>query len=216
MDGTRAVILRGETLHIFDNAKKEQIGTVKIRSNDLPDNFSVGNEPVNLLYIGGTIYVVGSDAGPYIAVWAFTDDGQAQGVITKGGLSGTFSVYNGAVNIIDAAHIALADAGLQTMLILSAANGAKQTNKWITRPAGAACTAADMDLVNFEDASKVSQGCAKAVAKDFDPYFGFSPVRLPSGDFLAALGGKSVGSVAVLDGETLAEKRRFKLPRCRK
>jgi hypothetical protein len=73
-----------------------------------------------------------------------------------------------------------------------------------------------MELINFEDASKVSPGCAKAVAKDFNQYFGFSPIRLPSGEFLAALGGKSVGSVAILDGETLGEKRRFRLPRCGK
>jgi hypothetical protein len=212
--GERAAILRENTVYVFDVKTKTRTGAIPLFGNGVPDATSVGNQPIRIFYIGDTLYVVGADAGPYIAVWSFKDDGRRTGLITTTGKAGDpgYSVYNGAVNIVDETHIALADAGLRTMLVLSAIDGKREVR---TRPVSLApCTRQETENVYLGDFDALSKRCRKTVAETFEPYIDLVPIRLPSGDFLAALSGKGRGSLAILDGKTLAEKRRFRLPRC--
>lgn len=225
-NGTHAVILRERTLFVFDAKTKQQTTVIPISDDKAPENTNIGNEPIEILYVGNALYVVGTDAGPYIAVWSYKDDGTRTGVITPGAEPsnfGGYSVFSGGVNVLDDSHVALANAGLQTMLIIRAADGAREE---LVRPVSTApCTKDEvdygLDLGDYEvregDAPiGVSAACNKTIVKNFEPYSELDPIRLPSGDFLAALSGKGLGSLAILDGRSLMEKQRLKLSRCAK
>ena len=205
-----------EALYIFDTRTKTQTVAIPLLSNKEPDSTNVGNSPVKFYYAGDTIYVVGTDAGPNIKVWSFKEDGKRLGLITETGKAdgSGFSVFKGGVNLIDDTHIALASAGLRTMLVLSASDGTRQERA--RRVSQAPCTGQDMAIFNLDESYVLSKGCMKTLAKSFEPYIDLVPLRLPSGDFVAALSGKSRGSLAILDGKTLTEKRRLELPRCAK
>lgn len=222
-DGAHAVILRDFVLHVFDAQTKAEAKAIPLSDETSPSDTNVGNEPIELLYTGSTIYVVGTDAGPYIAVWRYKDDGTRVGLITTSGgheeSDSGFSVYNGGVNVLDDGHVAIADAGLQKMLIFDANGTRDERSRSIDM---SACTSEEMANVNIGDyqaasadnSGEVSQACHDAVVKNLEPYFDLDPVRLPSGGILATLSGKGRGSVAILDETTLAEKKRIELKRC--
>ncbi|MFT3733035.1 MAG: hypothetical protein QM780_16735 [Hyphomicrobium sp.] len=223
-DGTHAAILRENVLSIFDTVSKAQTVTIALSDDNAPEKTNVGNEPMEILYVGHSIFIVGADAGPFTGVWAFKDDGTRLGIIDPKAhktTSGHFSVYAGGVNVIDDNHVALADAGLQSVLIVDARDGSIEE---FARPVSTApCTPDEvndgLDLGNIEVAEPgspigVSQACHDTIVKNFSPYFDLDPVRLPSGDFLAALSGAGRGTLATLDGKTLAEKNRLQLAKC--
>jgi hypothetical protein len=227
-DGAHAAILREgtlgegdspgrrEALHVFDRRTKARTATIPLADDKAPANTNAGNSAVRFFYLGGTIYVAGSDAGPYIAVWAFEEGGRRLGMIEEASKphGHSYSIFNGGLNVIGDSHIALVDAGLQTMLILSPAGETRQL--LVRRVSRAPCTEQEMDRFNYWDYDTLSKGCRKTVARSFEPYIDLVPVRLPSGDFLAALSGGGRGTLAILDGNTLREKRRIVLPRCAK
>jgi len=225
-DGAHAAILRDYVLYVFDTSTKAQTAVIPLSDEKAAENTNVSNEPMEILYAGNAIYVVGADAGPYTAVWSFKDDGTRAGIIPPNSSderSGGYSVYGGGVNVIDDEHIALIDAGLQTMLVVTAADGKRET---LSRTISTApCTKEEvlyhLDLGDIEigdgDAATqigVSSACHATIVKNFEPYFDLDPVQLPSGDFLAALSGKARGTLAILDGKTLVEKSRIELARC--
>lgn len=223
-DNVHSVLLRERTLYVFDASTKEQTKAIPLDGADFADDTNVGNEPIDILYAGKALYVVGTDAGPYIAVWSYKDDGTRTGVIKSEKRSpeesGGFSVYNGAANVIDDSHVALASPGLQSMIVVDAATGARKEQQRQVNMA--ACTPEEMQSVDIGDyevrnadgAGSVSAQCHDAVVTNLESYFDIDPLRLPSGDFLAALSGKNRGSLILLDGATLNEKQRFQLPRC--
>lgn len=211
-DGAHAVILREQALHVFDGKAKTQTGVIPLSDSAAPDTSNVSNMPVRILYVADTIYVVGSDAGPFIGVWPFRQDGKRMGFVTEKQSEQAYSVYLGTANVLDDTRVALANAGLRSMLVLSPGAGQRQE---ITRNVGRApCTKQEMENVGFGDLDRLSAGCRKTVAARFEPYFDLAPIRLPSGHFLAALSGKGRGSLAILDGRTLTERQRLKLRRC--
>lgn len=204
-DGAHAAILYDVSLYVFDAKTKKQTKIIPLSDEKAPDNTNVGNSPVEVMYAGNALYVVGTDAGPYIAVWSFKDDGKRTGILD-------LSVFAGGVNVLDDTKVALADAGLQSMLVVNASDG-KTTE--IKRPAKSApCKAEDMQYLG--ETSQPSKGCRKVLAKSFDPWANLDPILLPSGEYLAALAGSGRGSVAILDPVKLAQKKRFKLKRCTK
>lgn len=215
-DDTHAVILVDRTLHVFDARTRAQTAVIPISDEKAASDTNIGNEPIEILYLGHTLYVAGSDAGPFIGVWLYKDDGKRLGRATDPQKAGqedaTFSVYAGAANIIDDKHVALANAGLRTVQIFDETGKKVQELK---RPVAIApCTAEDMINVDIADVDQLPRSCRLHVRKTFEPYFDVEPVRLPTGDMLIALSGKYLGSLAILDGKTLMEKKRLTLERC--
>lgn len=224
-DGAHRAIRNDATLNIFDTTSKKQTKAIPLYGDGLPDNTVVSNEPIKLLYTGNAIYVVGTDAGPYLAVWAFKDDGERKGVVRSSKMTeeqlGGYSVYNGAANLIDDRHMAVANFGFQSMIVIDTATGTQQE---IARNVDlSACTATEMENVNVgtyefregEEYSDVSKACNAAVVKNLESYFDLDPVRLANGDLLATQAEKNRGAIVVLDGATLAEKSRHILARCK-
>ncbi len=212
-DGAHEVVLREAALHVFDTKTKKQLRRIELSAEGAPDDTNVGNEPFELLYVGNAIYVAGSDAGPYQAVWSFKDDGKRTGLIKRAGAdAGGFSIFAGAVNVLDDQHIVLADAGMQHLLVVTAADGVRTMTTRPVKPG--TCKPGDLEYLG--ETSEVSKACRRVLDKSFVPFVDLDPVLLPSGDYFAALGGKHRGSVAILDGKQLTEKKRIKLKVCAK
>lgn len=211
---THIAIYRDRALHIFDAASKRQTALIPLYDEKAPSLTNVSNEPVRMLFQSDTLYVVGSDAGPYMAVWVFKQDGTRLGLITERGKpdSNGLSVYNGAANMLDSTRVIAANAGLRTAVVVSSADGKRQLQ--MRHASSAPCTREEMSMVDVGDIDQVSRACRRIFASRLEPYFNVVMIALPSGDFLAALSGKGRGSLAVLDRTTLMEKRRLRLARC--
>lgn len=212
-DGAHAVILRDGILYVFDAKTKKQVRAIALRDDKAPDDTNVGNDPYELLYVGNAIYVAGTDAGPYQAVWAYKDDGKRTGLVKDDGAdAGGFSVFAGGVNVLDDKHVALASAGLQELLVVTGSDGVRALTARAVKPG--ACKPEELEYLG--EGSDVSKACKKVLAKSYQPFAGLDPVALPAGGYLAALGGKLRGSLAILDAKTLVENKRLKLKVCAK
>lgn len=213
-DGAHAVVLADAALHVFDAATKARTARIPLADPAAPDHTNVSNTPIKLLYAADTIYVVGSDAGPFIGVWAFKQDGRRLGLvkISADPASEAFNIFNGGINIVDGTDIALADAGLQTMLFVSVATSARQRLKRAVSPAP--CTRKHMQSFAEGDLS-LPPACRNAIRARFEPYLAMSALRLANGDVLTTLTGPAHGQLALLAGRTLAERKRIQLLRCR-
>lgn len=212
--GTKAVLLRERFLHVFDASSKAQTRVIALNEDNAPDGTNVSNQPVKLLYVGDTIYVVGTDAGPFKGVWSFKETGERLGIVTMTGKPGSeaLSVYLGAAQVIDSGHVLLSDAGLRQVVVLTPSGPRQDKRRAVST---APCTKDELQIIDLGDLDPVSKACRRTAAANIQPYFDLVPVRLPSGDLLAAFAGKLRGSLAVLDGNTLREKKRLKLARCK-
>jgi hypothetical protein len=117
----------------------------------------------------------------------------------------------GGYGILGRDKVALADAGLQNLTIVTGANTAKQSIKRST--SYAPCTKDQFDKwARFE--AMHADACRRTLDAKYKPYIDASPLQLPSGDIITALSGPAQGSVAVLRPADLSEKYRLKLARC--
>lgn len=213
-DGKHAAILNAYELHIFDAQSKTKDRTISLSWEHAEPEKGIGNMPIRMIYAGDTIYVTGTDAGPFMAVWAFRDDGARLGRINQSLKpdSEALDVYGGTVNLVDGKHVALAESGARSMLLLSLGSGERTVLK---RSVGSGpCSRENMQDIKLGDFERLPRACKRFAQINYEPYFHISPIRLPSGDFLTTLGGPMLGSMAVLDGRTLVEKARMKLRRC--
>jgi hypothetical protein len=212
--GAKVVVLRERFLHVFDASTKAQTRVIALHEDNAQAGTNVSNQPIKLLYVGDTIYVVGTDAGPFIAVWAYKETGERLGFVTMTGKPGTeaLSIYLGAAQVIDSDHVLLSDAGLRHVVVLTPSGSRQDKRRALST---APCTKDELQIIDLGDLDAVSKACRRTAAANIQPYFDLAPVRLPSGDLLAALAGKLRGSLAVLDGNTLKEKKRLKLARCK-
>lgn len=209
--GAHVVVQDEEALHVFEAATKTKTAAIKLSEPSAPQDTNVTNVPVRLLFADDTIYVVGSDAGPWIAVWRFGREGQRMGVIKRPGTAEAFNAFEGAVNILDGQHVALADAGARAVLLVPVSGGA---GKIIKRTVShAPCTKSHM-LQMAEGDLNLPSACRSAVRQRFEPYFDAPFVRLTSGAFLALLTGPAHGQISILNASTLAETARRPLARC--
>ena len=213
--GTHAAMLDDEAVHVFDVRTKMRTVSIKLSDPQASDTTNVSNVPVRLLFVDDTIFVVGSDAGPFIGVWQFKADGRRLGRIVRNTQSGadgeTFNVFQGSVSLLGAGHIALTDAGLRSMLVVPIGEGKPRLIRRTT--ASAPCSKTHMERMAEGDLT-LPAACRAVVRRQFEPYFDASLVQLASGDFLVALTGPAQGELALLDARTLAEKRRIKPAKC--
>lgn len=193
-------------LYIFDAATKKLVRSILLADDKAPANTSITNAVQDAYYLGDTVYVVGTDAGPYTAVWAFGDDGTRLGLI--GGGDEGFSIYAGSIDISDDSHVALADNWMEHVLVVSAKDRSTTTITRAVKPGP--CKPHDFD----PDADHHGKACARKLAKDYEPYAGAKLVSLPDGSFLAASSAPRAGELVVLDGKKLTVKKRLHLKVC--
>jgi hypothetical protein len=210
-DSAHVVVQDEKSLHVFDEATKARIASIALSDETAPPESNVTNQPVRLLFVAGIIYVAGSDAGPFIAVWRFRTDGTRLGRINRPGSAEAFNVFAGAVTIFDDKHIALTDAGLRHMALIPRAGGGGRLVTRVVRHAP--CTRLQMETMSEGDLN-LSGACRKVVRLNFEPFFGAPLVGLPSRDVLALLSGPQQGRIAILRGGDLTEIRRATLRIC--
>jgi len=125
--GSRTAILTSDLLYIFETSTKNKLTQIELAKHGAPDETNVGNMPWDILYNGDTVFVIGADAGPFIAAWVFKDNGDRAGQVRAG--AGAVNIFRGGYGILGHDKIALADAGLQNMTTVIGANVGKQNTK---------------------------------------------------------------------------------------
>jgi hypothetical protein len=208
-NGAHAAILTEHLLYIFATSNKAKVGEIELMKPGTSDDTNEGNVPWGLLYNGDTLLVIGNTAGPFTDALAFKEDGSRLGRITAD--ASDLNIFKGGYGILSRDKLALADAGLQSMTIVTGANAAKQSTKRIA--SYAPCTKQQFEQWSEGDDSQVG-ACKRVLDAKYAPYVDMSPVQLPSGDIITALSGPAQGYVAILNPVDLTEKRRFKLARC--
>ena len=208
-DGAHAAILTESRLYIFATNTKVKVAEIELRKEDAPEETNVGNEPWGLLYSGDTLFVIGTDAGPFTGVWVFKEDGSRVGQVSTD--ADALNIFQGGYGILGHDKVALADAGLQNMTIVTGANAARQSTKRTVNYAP--CTTDQFEQwMRGEDTG--NGACKRVLAANYAPYVDISPVQLPSGDIITPLSGPAQGYLAVLNPVGLTEKHRLKLARC--
>ena len=208
-DGTHAAILTESVLYIFATSTKAKITEMELVKQGAPDETNISNVPWGLLYSGDTLFVIGTDAGPFTGVWVFKDNGSRVGRVSAN--ADALNIFKGGYGILGPDKVALADAGLQNMTIISGANAARQSTKRTT--SYAPCTKDQFDRWTEGDDSQTG-ACKRALDIKYAPYVDVSPVQIPSGDLITTLSGPAQGFIAVLNPSRLTETRRLKLARC--
>lgn len=211
--GTHVALLAGTHVDVFEAATRRRTASIRLFDTSAPEHTVVGNAPVNLLFAGATLLVVGSDAGPFIGVWAFDIAGRRLGRLTRPGApaGSAFNITYGGISILDAHHVALADAGLQHLLILPVGPGsARMVKRSVSQTP---CRLRHMESMALGDLDQ-PRACRETLRLRFEPYFEATPWRRGDGDVLVALNGPALGELATLDGRNLAEKSRIALRRC--
>jgi hypothetical protein len=208
-DGAHAAVLTGDLLDIFETSTKTKVAEIGLTKADAPAETNVSNVPWGLLYNGKTLFVIGTDAGPFTGVWVFKENGDRAGQISID--ADRLNIFRGGYGILGGDKVAFSDAGLQNMITVSGANGAAQSVKRNVNHSP--CTADQFEQWLEGDESETGS-CKRALESKYRPYVDMSPVLLPSGDIIATLSGPAQGTIAVLNPTDLTEKRRLKVPRC--
>ena len=212
-DGAHAAILTPDLLYVFATGTKAKVAEIQLNKPGAPDNTNIGNEAWGLLFSGDTLFVFGADAGPFVGAWVFKDDGSRVGRISSGtGADGEpLNVFMGGYGILGRDKVALADAGLQNLTIVSGANAAKQITKRST--SYAPCTKDQFDKwARFEGMH--ADACSRTLDAKYKPYIDVSPIQSTSGDIITPLSGPAQGYMAFLKPADLTERYRLKLRRC--
>ncbi|MBV8757995.1 MAG: hypothetical protein JO257_11985 [Deltaproteobacteria bacterium] len=207
LDATKVAVQVGDDVHIFDAGTKAHESSFSIRGDK-----GLTNDPIGIHYVGDTIFVEGADQGPYSAVWAFKQDGTAQGPIN--GLGGKdekpVSTYHGSFSVLDKTHVGLSEKGMETLTVYEIDTG-KRT-KLVRKVAKVACKPDELDAF-WHDGDKVTDKCKDSVMKASGHLMGATAVK-GSTSLLVLLHGDRLGELGVLDAKTLAEKKVIKMPWC--
>jgi|GEM_PF-3376354 len=207
IDGTRAVVLgdREPRFHVFDTATKKEIKAfVNSPVDGEADDKAISNEPIEIYFVGQRIYVLGTDAGPWMGVWRFADHGMRLGPIKEG--EALASLYGGSLSVLDDGHVGASLRGLDSLIILDVTGGEPVSVRRATPKSP--CSAEELDLMG--DGAEEGP-CAEHIARVFYPWSDAQLVSLPSGGYLAV---QTSGELVTLDAK-LAETKRFPAPYCK-
>jgi hypothetical protein len=207
LDRSKAAVLAGDEVHLFDAASQDHESTFTIRGDK-----GLSNDPVAVHFVGESILVEGADEGPYSAVWVFKSDGTQVGPISSlgGKQEKPLSTYHGSLSILDKTRVGVAEKGMETLTLYDVGTGARA--KLVRKVAKTQCKPAELDAF-WHDGDKVSDKCRASIDKAYGPLIGATLVAGAT-NFLALLRGERLGELAVLDAKSLAEKKAIKLPWC--
>jgi hypothetical protein len=208
-DGAHAAVMTDHLLTIFATNTKAKITEIELVKADAPEATNISNQPWGLLYNGDTLFVIGSDAGPFIGVWVFKQDGSRAGRV--GSEEYPLNLFKGGYGILGPDKVALLDVGLHALTTVTGANVARQRTK--RNASWAPCTNDQFEEWGSGD-GRQTRACRRVLDARFEPYVDISPVQLPSGELITALSGPALGYMAVLNPARLTETRRLRLARC--
>ena len=196
-DGKRAVLLAGLRVTLFDVASKRVTGSFLLRGADTVAEGQLSNSPAGLWFVGDTIYVRGDDAGPASALFRYDLTGKA--------LGGLWGLYHGGVGV-DGASLVLQEDAVSTVQILDGLRARPVRTRTVPR---GACTPSDLPEWSADDDDPAQAACLAYLGRHYQPYDGAQLVS-DGPDLIGFTGGQ----LFVLDGKTLAEKRRVDVARC--
>jgi hypothetical protein len=207
LDGTKVAVLVGDDVHIFDAGNKTHESSFSVRGDK-----GLTNNGVGVHYVGDTIFVEGADEGPYSAVWAFKQDGTAQGPINAlgGKDEKPVSTYHGSFSVLDKTHVGLSENGMETLTTYEIDTGKRA--KLVRKVGKLSCKPAEVDAF-WHDGDKVTDKCKESIQKASGHLIGATAV-MGSKSLLVLLRGDRLGELAVMDAKSLAEKKAIKMPWC--
>jgi hypothetical protein len=206
-DGSHVALRVGCGLFVFDAATSTQ--TARIELCTAGDSGPLIRE---LLFVGDRLYLSDVAGGPFIGVLGFDATGASLEAIDAGGRA--VSVFNGSMNALDSSHFGAAGPGLLSLTVVGR-DGQTRTLK--RRTPNNPCTPDEMES-DFD--RPAHPRCKAFLERLVYPFVDASLVLLADGRLLVLLDGgaarshRFVGPLAVLDGRTLAEQRRFEPPWC--
>ncbi len=202
-DGKRAAVRVGETVLIFDVAEKKPTRTFKLRDGESVGPKEITNAPGPIWFLGETVFVLGYDAGPAAAVFAYSARGKALGAVDWG-------VFNGAVAALDEAQLGVNSVGLSELVIAAGKTG-KVVKRVRRAVAKGPCRVKDQPEWSAEAMGDENSACFKYLAEVFGGWAGVQIVRHGEGFVGLAI---ERGEIVTLDAR-LREKGRVALVRCR-
>lgn len=204
-DGSKAVIVAQDDVHIFDAATRDRETGFEIRGDQ-----GVSNDPFAVHWVGETIFIEGADAGPASMVWAFKLDGTAVGpLMAIGRKPQILSTHGGSFVILDKERIGIAERGFSTITTYDVATG-KRT-RIVRKTRRGPCKKAEVEA--YWTDGEVSEKCGAHMKKQFGHLIGADAVAGRT-NLLVLLRGHRLGELAVLDVRNLKETASFKLPWC--
>lgn len=205
-DGSKMVVIAGDDAHIFDAAGRTRESGFSIRGDK-----GVTNTPSAVHWVGSSIFIEGTDAGPASYVFQFKSDGQAVGpLMTLERKEAMASTFGGSFLVLDAGRVAVAQKGFTTVTTYDVESG-KRT-KIQRRVSNGKCKPADLEAF-WTESGEVPAKCKDHLTKTFAHLIGADAVAGTT-NLLALLRGPRLGELAVLDVKNLSEKKSIKLPWC--
>ncbi|HEY0254538.1 MAG TPA: hypothetical protein VGC41_23585 [Kofleriaceae bacterium] len=193
-DGKRLAIGNGQTVFLFDVATKKQLTKF-----DAP----LSNMPNGLWFVGETVLVSGTDAGPYAVIEAYTSHGKHVGEFT--------GYSDGAVSFGRDRHIVIDETWSTTVTVIDPATGsALSTRKRPVPSPPADCEPTDPTLVDTAKEDPGKRACLTYYNTYYLPYDSTSWVD--DGKDLVAISDRSL----VRFDEHFVESSRVKLATCPK
>ena len=207
LDSTKVAVLLGDDIHIFDGASKAHESSFSVRGDK-----GLTNDPIAVYFIGDVLFVEGSDAGPYSAVWMFKTDGSQVGPINAlgGKDEKPLSTFHGSFSILDPTHVAIAERGMETLTTYEIETG-KRT-KAVRKVGKSACKPDELDGF-WHDNEKVTDKCKDSMMKLSGHLIGATAVMGKS-NLLVLLRNSRLGELGVIDPRSLTEKKSIKLQWC--
>jgi hypothetical protein len=210
LDSTKAAVLIGDEVHIYDAKTKEHASSFSIRGDK-----GVTNDPTEVHWVGDAIFVEGADSGsPFSAVWVFKTDGTQVGPIEPlGGAKDAkpISTNGGSFNILDEHRVGLAELGFTTLTEYDIAT-AKRTKLVRTIKKGP-CKKDEEENFWKDNVDALSPKCKDYMTKTYAHLVGATGISGKT-NLLILLRGPRLGELAVLDAHTLAEKKTIKMTWC--
>ena len=208
VEGSKVAVLVGDDMHIYDASSKAHESSFSVRGDK-----GVTNDPAAVHWVGDTLFVEGTDQGPFSAVWAFKADGTAVGGVEAIGAKDgkPISTFGGSFSILDKTRVAVAEQGFSTVTVYETGSG--QRSKLVRKLTKPPCKNEEVDAYWKDQNDKVGAKCKEALQKSFSALQGATAVA-GSKNFLVMLRGPRLGELAVMDAKTLAEKKAIKLPWC--
>jgi predicted small lipoprotein YifL len=206
LDGKQVAVLAGDDVHIFDAAAKTHLSTFSVRGDK-----GITNEPFAIHWVGDTLLVEGSE-GPFSGVWVYKLDGTPVGPIEPiGSKDGKpISTFGGSLSILDDKRVALAEQGFSALTVYEV--GTSRRTRQVRKVPKAPCKPDEVDAY-WKNSEVASPKCKDALIKNFSSLIGAEAVAGKT-SLLVMMRGSRLGDLAVLDMQTLAEKKAIKLPWC--
>lgn len=207
LDINKVAVLAGDVVHIYDAASRAHESSFSIRGDN-----GVTSRPIAVYWSGDAIFIEASN-GTTSPVWVFKTDGTPMGPIkaADGAGNAVLSTYNGSFVLLDRSRVAISERGFSSLTIYEIATG-KRT-KVVRKVPPSPCTRKETDAFWSASAEAMSQRCENFMKKNYAPLVGADAVAWKEG-LLVLLRKPRLGELAVLDPNTLVERRTIAMPWC--